>query len=281
MQSSLPIIIAMLLLPVHIFALSMIDGEKKMLPKSEDASYVLPSPILKITALEFDGLASDFLFLQALIFEGSTFERKEEPRVKAGEWRWMYNTLSASTDLDPYFFDPYYFGNANLTWGGNLIRETNALLDKGSRFRDWDWMLPFFSGFNHFYFLQDNEKAAYYLMEAAKRPTYSGTLLPTLAARLAYQGKRTENAIIFLQEILKKTDDETVKKAYEKRLNALKGILFLERAVAAYQDKFKAQPNKLDELVTKGVISVLPQDPYGGKFYLDKDGSIKTTSELR
>ena len=280
MKRLLAVSLFCILLALHLFALGRAAHQRKTLPKNEDYGYVMPSPILKITALEFDGLASDFLFLQALVFEGSTFERKERPRVKEWEYRWMYNTLSASTDLDPYFFDPYYFGNANLTWEGNLIRETNTMLDKGSRFRDWDWMLLFYIGFNNFYFLQENDKASEYLMEASKRPN-SPSLLPTLAARLAYKAKKTENAIIFLDEILKKTEDEAIKKAYEKRLNALKGILFLERATAAYQDRFKRPPEKIDVLIAKGVINEIPQDPYGGEFYIDKDGSIKTTSELR
>jgi len=40
-------------------------------------------------------------------------------------------------------------------------------------------------------------------------------------------------------------------------------------------------PEKIDVLIAKGVINEIPQDPYGGEFYIDKDGSIKTTSELR
>lgn len=280
MQRVLPIILILLLFPVHVSIISKVAEGKKLLPKGEDTSYVLPSPILKIMALEFDGLASDFLFLQALVFEGSTFERKERPRVKEWEYRWMYNTLNASTDLDPYFFDPYYFGEANLTWEGNMVREINTLLEKGSRFRDWDWALLFYAGFNSFYFLHEDANASEYLMEASKRPDAS-PMLASLAARLAYKGKKTENAIIFLQEILSITDDENTKKMYEKRLNALKAILFLERAAAAYQERFKKQPQSLDDLITKGAINDIPKDPYGGKFYIDKDGSIKTTSELR
>lgn len=192
----------------------------------------------------------------------------------------MSNILNVSTDLDPYFLDPYYVAQAHLTWEGNMVRETNTLLDKGSRYRDWDWMLPFYIGFNYFYFLQENDKASEYLMEASKRPN-SPSLLTTLAARLAYEAHRTENAIIFLQEILSKTDDENTKKMYEMRLNALKGILFLERAAAVYQERFKTRPEKLDALIAKGIIQDIPKDPYGGEFYIDKNGTIKTTSELR
>lgn len=280
MQRALPIILILLLFPVHVSIISKVTEAKKLLPKGEDTSYVLPSPILKIMALEFDGLASDYTFLKALVFFGSTFERKEKPRLKEWEWRWMYNILKASTDLDPYFLDPYYVAQAQLTWEGNMVRETNTLLAKGSRYRDWDWMLPFYLGFNSFYFLHEDAKASEYLMEASKRPGAS-PMLASLAGRLAYKGKKTGNAIIFLQEMIKRTDDERTKKMYEMRLNALEAILFLERAAAVYQDSFKKQPERLDELIAKGVITAIPKDPYGGKFYIDKDGSIKTTSELR
>jgi len=280
MQRVLPIILILLLFPIHASVISKVTEGKKLLPKGEGTSYVLPPPILKIMALEFDGLASDYAFLEGLVFFGSTFERKERPRLKEWEWRWFYNILNASTGLDPYFLDPYYVGQAHLTWEGNMVRETNTLLEKGNRYRDWDWNIPFYIGFNNFYFLQDNEKAAFYLMDASKRQG-APSLLPQLAARLMYKANRTENAVIFLQEMTKRTDDESIRKQYETRLNALKGILFLERAVAAYQDKFKAQPNKLDELIAKGIISEIPQDHYGGKFYIAQDGSIKTTSELR
>jgi hypothetical protein len=281
MQRVLPIILILLLFPVHVFFIvSKVTEGKKLLPKGEDTSYVLPSPILKIVSLEFDGLASDYTFLKALVFFGSTLERKERPRLKEGEWRWIYNSLNASTDLDPYFFDPYYVAQAHLTWEGNMVRETNTLLEKGSRYRDWDWVLPFYLGFNSFYFLHEDDKASKYLMEASKRP-YASPMLASLATRLAYKVKKTENAIIFLQEMIKGTDDESIRKQYETRLNALNAILFLERATTAYQERFKKMPEAVDDLTAKNIIKEVPKDPYGGKFYIDKDGGVKTTSELR
>lgn len=280
MRTAIPVAVLFALLSLHILTVPVLSERRKMLPKGEEASYVLPAPLLKITALEFDSLASDFTFLQAMVFMGSTFERKERPRVKEWEWRWLHDTLNASTDLDPYFLDPYYFGEANLTWEGNMIREANKLLEKGSKYRDWDWMLPFFIGFNHFYFLQENDRASEYLMEASKRPDAS-PMFASLATRLAYKGNRTENAIIFLRQLLKDTTDERLKKEYETRLTALEKILFLEKAVTVYNERFEKAPSKLDDLVTAGIIRTVPEDPYGGKFYIDTEGSIKTTSDLR
>lgn len=275
----LPIVLAMVLVPIHIFTFKTVSTKRKTLQQGQEIAYVIPAPLLKITTLEFDGLASDFLFLKALVYYGGTLNRKERPRVKDWEWRWIYGTLQTSTDLDPYFYDPYYFGNSILTWDGNMVRETNSLLAKGTRYRDWDWMLPFFMGFNSFYFLHENGQASEYLMEGAKRP--GGRSLESLAIRLAVKGKRTENAIIFLREILKRTEDKATRKEYETRLEALQGILGLERAVNLFKDKFGKQPADLKALLTTGIIAQIPKDPYGGEFYIDKDGSVKTTSDLR
>ena len=261
-----------------VFALKTVSLEREKLRREEGIGLVMPSAVARVAALEFKGIFADIIFSRAMTYYGGKLLRDEETTEE--EWDWIYKNMDLATDLDNYFLDPYYFGAMNLSWGANKVKEANALLEKAFKYRDWDWTIPFYLGFNHFYFLQDNEKASFYLMESAKRGT-SGSLIPILAARLAYQGKRTENGIIFLQEIIKKTDDDIVKKSYETRLNALKVILFLERAVAVYQDRFKKQPERLDELIAKGVITAIPKDPYGGKFYIDKDGSIKTTSEMR
>jgi hypothetical protein len=274
----LTVILCITLVMVHIVSLGKMTEQVKLLPQGEDTAYVIPAPILRITALEFRGLASDFLFLKALVFLGSTNERKEEPRVKTWEWKWLYHILDASTSLDPYFFDPYYFGNANLTWGGGLIEEANMLLEKGSRHRSWDSFLPFYKGFNAFYFLQDNETASESLMEASRRPGAS-PIYASLAVKLAYKEKRTENAITFQEYILQHTEDPQLRKEFETRLNALRGVLYLEKAVAEYKLRFGRYPQKLEDLITKHIIDKLPPEPYGGNYYIDSHAQIKTTNE--
>jgi hypothetical protein len=280
MRRVVPVILLCVLLPLHVVSLRSATWELKFQPKGNETAYAVPSPFLKIIALEFDGLASDFLFLRALTFIGSTLDRTETPRVKEWEWRQLYYDLTAATDLDPYFLDPYYFAQANLTWDGKLVLETNLLLDKGAQYRNWDWMLPFFEGFNYFYFLQRNDQASFYLMEASRRPGAS-PMVASLATRMAIKGKRSENAIVFLKEMLERENDETVRKGYQARLEALTGILELERAVALYLEQFKHLPASLENLVEEGFVTKMPVDPYGGEFFMGEDGSIGTTSELR
>ena len=159
-----------------------------------------------------------------------------------------------------------------------MIREANDLLSKGIKHRTWDWMLPFFAGFNHFYFLQENEKAAEFLMEASRRPS-ADPMLASIASKLAFQERRTETSIQFLEEMLQKTDDELTKQRFKKRIEALRGILLLEQAVEQYQRRYHDKPHSVELLVAKGMIQNVPQDPYGGKFYLDPSGSVRSTTE--
>ena len=159
-----------------------------------------------------------------------------------------------------------------------MIRETNILLEKGTRYRDWDWMLPFYAGFNSFFFLHDNAKAAEFLVTASQRPGPSEQLL-SLASRLAYKEKKTENAILFLEAMAKKTEDERLKKEYETRIRALQARLLLERSVSAYKEKFGRAPVSLQRMIEKGILKEIPRDPYGGKFSVSPDGEITCTSD--
>jgi hypothetical protein len=278
MRSWRTLLIFIVLFPIHVFLLGKAGDGAKTLPRDEMEVSVIPAPILKITSLEFRGLASDLLFLKALVFYGSTFERKERPRITPLEWNWFYHELDAATDLDPYFIDPYLVANSFMTWEGGMIKETNALLEKASRFRDWDWMPPFYIGFNQFYFLHDNAKAAEYLYEASKRPGPSEQLV-SIAARLEFKERNTETAIIFLEAILKKTDNEYIKKDFEDRIKMFRIRLFLEKAVAAYKIKYGVIPENLDAVLKKGIIREIPSDPYKGTFSLDRQGRVLSTSD--
>jgi hypothetical protein len=165
-----------------------------------------------------------------------------------------------------------------MTWEGGMIRETNILLEKGTRYRDWDWLLPFYAGFNSFFFLHDNTKAADFLVTASQRPGPAEQLV-SLASRLSYKAKKTENAIIFLEAIAIKTEDDLLKKSYETRIRALQARLFLERAVSAYKEKFGKAPVSLQRMIEKGILKEIPKDPYGGICSVSTDGVISCTSD--
>jgi hypothetical protein len=46
-----------------------------------------------------------------------------------------------------------------------------------------------------------------------------------------------------------------------------------------YQARYGRKPASVQAMLLKGVIRELPPDPFGGKYYLDERGEVRTTSE--
>ncbi len=262
----------------HLFTLNQLTSNRQGLIQQSEELSALPPTAIKLLALDYKNLVSDLIFSRTMSFYGGKVNRRE--KVDSQTWRLIYERLDLASELDPYFVDPYFFGQAHLTWGAGMIEQANALLDRGRRFRTEDWILPFFMGFNYFYFLHDNAQAASYLMESSKRPG-SSLLVGLLAARLASNSGETETAIAFLRQLETHTEDDVSRKQVHNRRITLEGILVLEQAVALYKQKFRVLPKDLEALVKKGLLKQLPTDPYGGTFYLNDQGKVWTTSDLR
>ncbi|RLB14882.1 MAG: hypothetical protein DRG82_12835 [Deltaproteobacteria bacterium] len=219
--------------------------------------------------------------LSALIFYNTEFYfgekagfRKETPELKL-----IYDALNKATDLDPRNMDCYYFAQGTLSWIKPAIPVLNRLLKKGFKHRPWDWYLPFFIGANYYFQLKDPIHAAKYMKEAARLNPRS-PLYAMLAARMLYQGNQTEAGIIYLKSLIREAANPILRKKFEKRLHALEAIFFLEKGIKRYENKFGKRPVKIGDLVKAGIISEIPTDPYGGVFYIGKDGRVYSTSKL-
>lgn len=245
--------------------------------RSTDAGYVIPSKYSRVLALEFKGLLSDFLLLKTITFFGERVEL--EQTLSENDWQYIIGSLDAITDLDPYFLDPYILAESLLTWESGRYEEANRLLEKGLKYRVNDWQLPFFIGFNHFFFLKDFEKGGDYLMMASRLPNSPG-FLPSLAARIGYYGDKAHTAVMFLKGIIAQTSDERLKSWLELRLVALERAAVLEDLVEKYQKEQGGLPEKVEELVSKGYIDELPIDPYGGNWVMMKNGRVFSTSRF-
>jgi tetratricopeptide (TPR) repeat protein len=228
-------------------------------------------------ALGNQGLLSDILFLKTATFFGGR-AGSGKPMNKE-DWRYFIDSLNVITDLDPYFVDPYFLAEGLLAWDAGMPEEANKILEKGTRYRTTDWRLPFFIGFNYFYFLGDYGTAADYIMTAAQLPG-SPDYAPRLAARLAYYGGKSETAFLFLRQMIEETDSALIRRALEMRLLALERAVSIEEALEQFKKKERRMPISLDELVTRGYLDMLPKDPYGGKWGVLENGRVFSTSKF-
>ena len=87
-------------------------------------------------------------------------------------------------------------------------------------------------------------------------------------------------AIDFLEEMIRNTTSEKLRKWMMMRLQALRFVSLLEDAVDRYRQRYNSKPQNLRMLVEGGIIKAVPPDPYGGKFYLDQRGRVRTTSRF-
>ena len=267
------LIATILFIPIYGKVVSLTEEQ----PLEEKLGYLPQKEIMKVGALDHKALLSEWLFFKTIVYYGGMLEDGKNEKRNT-EYDNIYRFLDTATFMDPYNIDAYYFAQAVLTWEHGKVRETNLLLERGLQYRKWDFYLPFFLGFNNFYFLKDYKAASQYMKQVALLTRNS--LAANLAARYFYESDETEIAITFLKFMIDKTWDENIRKTLALRLKALEGIDFLAEGEKRFRRLYHRRPRDIEEMARKGIIDRLPVDPYGGKFYIDKKGKIRTTSDF-
>ena len=249
-------------------------------PVAIKLGYSPPASILKPVLGDQRTLAAEWSVLKVLFYYGALIEKAgvNKQYFAPPEYYTMFKTIQTSTELDPYNADAYYFAQAAFTWEVGRFADVNGLLDYGMKHRTWDYQLPFFAGFNAAYFMHDYDKGASYLKKAAD---ISGNpFFVTLAARYFYEAGKNDLGVMYLSSMENGATDEKVRNVYKIRLEALKAVKLLETAVAGYRQKYGRLPDNVLQLKTRGILKELPADPYGGTFYMDSDGKIRSTSKF-
>jgi hypothetical protein len=154
-------------------------------------------------------------------------------------------------------------------------------LEKGLEPNPTVWQIPFYIGFNNFFYLQDPSRAADYIALASRlpgRPPY----LPLLATQLYAEAGNPDTALNFLMAIRSQTTDDRVKDQLETRIKEViieRDIRALDKAVSGYRQREGHVPHTLRDLLQRGDIRVLPPEPFGGEYTLDATtGTINSSS---
>lgn len=250
----------------------------KSRPVAVKLGYVPSAEVLRVAVGDQKLLVAHAAIVKVLVYFGSLVDKNQQKIVLPPEYLNMYKILQSSVKLDPYNSDAYYFAQAAFTWEVGRAEEVNLMLDYGMKYRTWDYMLPFYAGFNAAYFLKQYEPAARYMQRAAE---ISGNpLLATLAARYYFESDKSKIGIDFLETMEKSAKDEQTRKLYRLRREALQAVITIQAAVNQFRDQNGQFPRRLDDIVNKGILKQLPEDPYGGRFYLDESGTVRTTSKF-
>ncbi len=268
-----------LLIAAYSFCIIPFVSYMKNKPVAVKLGYVPSAEVLRIAVGDQKLLVAHAAVVKVLVYFGTLIGNLgNQIVVIPAEYFNMYTTLQTAVKLDPYNADAYYFAQAAFTWEVGRAKEVNHMLDYGMKYRTWDYMLPFFAGFNAAYFMKQYEPAARYMQRAAE---LSGNpLLTNLAARYYYESDKSKIGIDFLKMMETGAKDEHVRKLYRLRRTALQAVSTIQDAVSQFKEKNGRLPGRLEELIESGILNRLPEDPYGGRFYLDNSGAVRTTSKF-
>lgn len=266
------------LLVLYALILGPFSGYMRSKPIEEKLGYVPSIKVIKALSADHKELLGAGLVMKVVMYFGGLVDQEAKAVVRPPDYLGMSRMLHGAVKLDPYNMDAYYFAQAFLVWDAQQVKVANDLLDYGMQYRTWDWYLPFFSGFNHAYFLKDYPKAAVYYRRAAD---LSGDqLFATLAGRYFQEAGQTELAVGYLKGMLATARDELARKSFATRLKAFQEVRRIELARDRYREKMGRMPESVDQLLKGGYLAPPPVDPYGGLFFLDETGKVSTTSKF-
>lgn len=267
-----------LLLFLYLAVLFPFTAYMKRKPYVEKLGYVPTGEVLKYLAADQKEFIAATMVMNVLFYYGGLVDKSFNKLDLPVDFPAMSRTLHAAVKLDPYNMDAYYFAQATLVWDAQQVKLANELLEYGMHYRTWDFYLPFYAGFNYAYFLKDYAKAAHYYKLAGD---ISGSELSiSLAGRYLYESGQSELAISYLTVMLQGVRNEAIKKTFTIRLQALKEGRRIELARDRYLKEKNHLPASIEELLRQGYLEGMPVDPYGGRFYFEPDGSVRSTSKF-
>ena len=230
------------------------------IPPSQDslgAETFVPEPgLARLLSLGFGASLADFYWLQAIQAVGGDVPMTPE----LGEY--LGRVIDVVTTLDPWVDHPYRFAAIWLTESEENVRTANRLLERGIEHHPDDWRNYFYLGFNHFFYLLENEAAADILATASTKPG-APRYLPRLAARLRSESADIDVAAIFLKELLRSSEDEAAKAGYRSALDEIEieqNARALERARTLFLERNGRDIEGVAELVS-GAVPVLDSLP--------------------
>lgn len=175
--------------------------------------------------------------------------------------------------LNPAQEDNYYVAAAILPWNGEFDA-AQEVLALAMQARPFDWQPAFYYAFDLYHFRHDAVAAADVLLQAAPGVSNEGnrSTMEALAYAWYEKGYDAATALQMMETSAKTARSGAFRRYLEARAVRLRGLLSLREAVEVFDGKFGRRPGNIEELVSAGVVSTLPTDPFGVGYELGGDG---------
>jgi hypothetical protein len=216
----------------------------------------VPSPErARAFALGFEPVIADYYWIQALQVVGDVDKPKQESQT-------VRELIDLVTGLDPWVDHPYRFAALWLTDSPEQVRHANRLLEKGIAYHPLEWRNRFYLGYNHFFYLGDEARAADALESALRFPD-APDYLGAFVTRLRASSDSLDTAALFLDQLIAQAQDENAKAEYLKAFDEIeteRRARFLDRARGEFQRRHGRDIREPAEL-WRGALRVISAAP--------------------
>lgn len=255
---------------------AVVWGAHRSIPGQRDtgdeAYLVLRPETARLLSFGFEALLADWYWLQAVQVVG----REDQDPARHG--RLLGRMIDAVTTLNPWVGHPYRFAAVWLTDSEASVRTANRLLRRAIAHHPEDWRHYFYLGFNHFFYLGEDEPAADALEQASVLPD-APRYLPRLAARLRGRQAGLREAEAFLVAMIRSAEDERSRETWGEALVELRTerlARMLDAARRTYRQRHGRDIEAVEDLAhgPGAVLARLPEEPNGSRWILGEDGRI-------
>ncbi len=249
--------IVIFLIILSVYGTAFTRQEALFQQSSQQLKYPLPPQIQKAALGYLRQLGGEMQFIKASVFYSG---------VKPGRDPLEYiepfaQHLTSAASLNPDFVDTYYLCQASLPSINNeYATYANSIYSVGMKALPDNFVLPFFAGFNDFYYLKDLHNAALLLKESSEKPN-GPQWLGHLASILEAEDGDINGGLVWLKVMLAQEKNKAIKKRFRHSITMFERAVTIQKSINTYKNQHGIYPPTLNDLVPD-ILTTLPKfDP--------------------
>ncbi len=262
MKFFLKSLIFAILIAIVIVSQVFSDGGKS---KTEKPSpFLLPAKVVAASDLGLHSAAADIAWIGMIQYFG---DWQDDNYQKLGDYIRLANAL------DSKFSYPYAFGALILP---TLERTDEAIevAKAGIENADPDYRIPYYLAVTYFLNKQDYQNAAFYF-DLASRTKGAPDNVKAISASFNSRPDLRAQSIAIWTSIYENSNDEVVQERAKAYIIHYEILNILEAAAREYKKDTGNYPANIEDLVTAKILTAVPADPFGFKYYIDSDGRAR------
>jgi tetratricopeptide (TPR) repeat protein len=255
-------------------AVGELNRHRQAAGEARSPVYLPQAKYLRPMSLGYENVLADILWFRAISYFGKHYRQDRT-------YPWLAHMCDLVTDLDPKARHVYQFAGVILPWEANQAEAGIRMLEKGVRVFPESWILRYHLGFNYYFFENDYDKAIENLKIAAQLPGVHPTVAE-LVAVLAQHRYGPETTLKFLSELEGGIYSDEVRDVVRQQMKEARLAVRLEHigdAVERYRKRTGRIPASAETLVEAGLLTEVPEDPFGGSWKIDPEtGKVRSST---